>query len=347
MSLTVKIPSDDLNNCFSNRDSFSEYSWDDVDVIHYREIKLLGQGTFGKVSLVVDGEGNQFAMKTCLEEHYLCDTKQEAEMLMELQHENIVKLHNIIKDGNGFKLVMELYHGTALDLLIDNGYSGLEEEVIRDLTIDVLRALSFMRSKHYSHCDLKPENILYKIDRTRKSGYRFVISDFGNVVKGDKLPYFYRIQTNHYRCAENLLNCTDITSCDYPSLACIIYELFTGEYLVKSDQYDPEVEKNQILQQMKAITIKTTNSMIIKVATDEKKTEDRFIMRTIFEMRRSNLHTGNGMLDKNIPIGWIDLIERLLLPFPKFRLQGEEALRHYILEEEEEYELVDLDRELI
>jgi len=293
-------------------------------------VRYLGEGTFGKISLVVDKEGNQFAMKTCKD--YLLDMRKEAYIMMELQHENIVKLYDII----GQKIIMELYDGSVFDLFEDNGHLPLNEEIIRDLTTDILRGLAFMRSKNYSHCDLKPENILYKRDQSRNSGYRFVIADFGSAVKGDKLPYYYRIQTNHYRCAENLMGSTDITSCDYPSLACIIYELFTGEYLVKShlfnkNENDPEVQKEQILQQMKAITVQTTNSAIIKVGSDEKKIEDRFIIRSIFQMRCNNIYIGNGMLDKNISLLWIDLIEQLLLPFPKFRLQGEEALKHIVL----------------
>ena len=107
---------------------------------------------------------------------------------------------------------------------------GLTEPVLLDLVQDLVNGLTFMQSKNVTHCDLKPENVLYVLDNTRQSGYRFIIADFGGAEEIAVVNR--RIQTNHYRCPENLLNKkNDIRACDFFSMGCIIYTAITGIFL--------------------------------------------------------------------------------------------------------------------
>jgi dual specificity protein kinase YAK1 len=249
---------------YSSKSSFQDFSWTwedspspffswdlptswKEDETSYNEIRLLGEGAFGQVILVEDDQGEKFAMKKCTLSKHDYNTHREAEIMRLLQGcENIVQLVKTIpnedKDRYGVHLIIELCDGDLLSLIQKSGYEGLQEDVVKDLAQDMIKAIRFMRLRDVSHCDLKPENILFKIDLTRKSGYRFLIADFGNSERGDNIIEFYRIQTNHYRCGENLReqimfeigdDCkTDISSCDYGSLACILCEAITGEYLI-------------------------------------------------------------------------------------------------------------------
>lgn len=200
----------------------------------------LGQGTFGTVSLVEDASGTLFAYKTCSYKKYSKRTVDEAYIMKQLVGcPFIVELVDTIPNGEGLDMVMELCQGDLLDMLKS---FPLEEELVLDLISDVSNGLAFMRSKNMSHCDLKMENILYKFDETRASGVRFLIADFGNVLYS--MDYFHPIQTRPYRAGENLMLSCDISSCDMASLACIIYEFITGDYLVMSNNSEDHLAEH-------------------------------------------------------------------------------------------------------
>jgi serine/threonine protein kinase len=200
----------------------------------------LGQGTFGTVSLVEDASGTLFANKTCTYSKHLKRTVDEADIMRQLVGcPFIVQLVDTIPNGEGVDIVMELCEGNLLEFLKS---FPLGEDMVLDLISDVSNGLAFMSSKNMSHCDLKMENILYKSDETRPSGFRFLISDFGNVLYS--MESFHYIQTRHYRAGENLMRSCDISSCDMASLACIIYEFITGEYLVQSSDPDEHLSEH-------------------------------------------------------------------------------------------------------
>jgi len=327
--------------------SFQEFSWDDlkiessvfssclVNVINfYKEICVLGEGAFGKVLLVEDISGKRFARKECTDKKNDYNTQHEAEMMRLLQGcENIVQLIETIPNREGVDLIMELCDGTLLDLIHESRYDGLGEIITKDLAQDMIRAIQFMRERDISHCDLKPENILYKRDQSRHGGYRFLVGDFGNSDQGDVFPYFFRIQTNHYRCAENLISSlkkeeTDISSCDYGSLGCILCEAITGEYLVEGEEGE---ENDQLLQILTFIGM--TKLQKIKNLVFEK--EDS-IYHDVYEQNRMIKVSRNEKYDhfqyvfdkictfENYHI-WLDFIRELLLPFPNLRLKGKNA----------------------
>ena len=200
----------------------------------------LGQGTFGTVFLVEDASGTQFAYKTCTYTKHLERTVEEADVMSQLIGcPFIVELVDTIPKGEGMDIVMELCEGNLFEFLKS---FPLQEEMVLDLISDISNGLAFMRSKNMSHCDLKMENILYKSDETRPSGFRFLISDFGNVMYS--MESFHYIQTRPYRAGENLMRSCDISSCDMSSLACIIYEFITGKYLVQSSDPDEHLSEH-------------------------------------------------------------------------------------------------------
>ena len=46
------------------------------------------------------------------------------------------------------------------DLIKENDFEGFPMEVVRNYSIQILKALKYMKSLSVIHCDLKPENIL-------------------------------------------------------------------------------------------------------------------------------------------------------------------------------------------
>jgi serine/threonine protein kinase len=220
----------------------------------YTKLHKIGKGGFGQVYAVQNQSGDVFAYKTCTDQRYLQDTVQEVSVMNKLSGcKNIVQLVDSVPNQDGYDIVMELCEGTLLSLLEQNDMNGLEEVVVLDLLRDISEGLAFMRDKSISHCDLKPENILYKRVSDSKSGYRFLLSDFGNAFEGYYLSQYHRLQTNHYRCMKNLLFSCEVKNCDMPSLACVLYEAITGQYLIDCAEDD---ELGQIRTQIDVIGMK-------------------------------------------------------------------------------------------
>lgn len=103
---------------------------------------------------------------------------KEIKILKELQHENIVALHDVQETPNSVFLVMEYCNGGDLaDYLQAKG--TLSEDTIRVFLQQIAAAMKVLHSKGIIHRDLKPQNILLSYTSRRKTGIRIKIADFG------------------------------------------------------------------------------------------------------------------------------------------------------------------------
>lgn len=75
---------------------------------------------------------------------------------------NIVQLkHGFFFRGHAC-LVFELLHINLYEFLKLYKFNGLNLDLIRRITIQILQGLQFFKKHKIIHCDLKPENILLK-----------------------------------------------------------------------------------------------------------------------------------------------------------------------------------------
>jgi len=97
---------------------------------------------------------------------------REARIQAQLNHPNVVNVHNLLEHDGRLLLVMEFVEGETLDKLIqDNGALPYNQAI--EITCQVLNALSFMHSKGVIHRDLKPGNIMIAEEG------RVKVTDFG------------------------------------------------------------------------------------------------------------------------------------------------------------------------
>jgi serine/threonine-protein kinase len=91
-----------------------------------------------------------------------------------LDHENIVKVYDISQDGEVPFIVVECVAGRDVgDLLGENRGGRLNEQFVRRMATQLLRALSYAHGRGIIHRDIKPSNILLMPDGTVK------VADFG------------------------------------------------------------------------------------------------------------------------------------------------------------------------
>jgi len=83
---------------------------------------------------------------------------REARIVAELNHPNIIVIHDVGEVDGRMYLSMELVEGGDLKDRLESGLTVIEATGI---ATDIARALEFAHEKGYVHRDIKPENVLF------------------------------------------------------------------------------------------------------------------------------------------------------------------------------------------
>ena len=131
----------------------------------YKELDLLGNGSFSEVYKVQIGE-EYFALKriygSALEDKvYRECINREIEIMQKLKHPHIVKLMEVLEGENSLELLLEYVGGgTLFDLM--QTHQQLPESTVRNYVRDIADVLAYLHAFPCPilHRDIKPENIL-------------------------------------------------------------------------------------------------------------------------------------------------------------------------------------------
>ena len=127
---------------------------------HYRLVRLLGKGMFGKVYVAerIDVPAHQVALKMVPREVYSGrNVERELVMLAAASHPNIVQLKDHGMTGGYVWLTMPVYEGVTLAERLRRGALELEEAY--EVFLPIARALDALHKAGLRHQDIKPENI--------------------------------------------------------------------------------------------------------------------------------------------------------------------------------------------
>ena len=131
----------------------------------YRLGNVLGKGAFAVVHEATQLEPPHlsYAVKVIqrnrLKPIDLRHFKNEVQIMLDLQHENIIRLHELYKTPDFFLVVMEKLDGGELfDRICQKEvYNEMEA---RDVCRTVFEAMAYCHEQKVAHRDLKPENLL-------------------------------------------------------------------------------------------------------------------------------------------------------------------------------------------
>lgn len=193
--------------------------------------KILGHGQFGTVREAVKKEtGVTFAVKTINKkrvEGNLHLLKREAEILLTLDHPNLIKAFESYEDDRSLHIVTELCTGgELLDRITEK--SRYKEKGAAKVMRQILAAVNHLHLNGICHRDLKPENFLFV---SREKGASLKLVDFGLASKfanqlGTEMKSV--VGTPYYLAPELLNRGRYGPLCDMWSIGVIMYMLLSG-----------------------------------------------------------------------------------------------------------------------
>ncbi|XP_056290719.1 serine/threonine-protein kinase MAK isoform X9 [Pseudoliparis swirei] len=208
----------------------------------YTNLKQLGDGTYGSVLMARNNEsGELVAIKRMKRKFYSweeCMNLREVKSLKKLNHANVVKLKEVIRENDHLYFVFEYMKENLYQLMKDRKRL-FPESVIRNISFQILQGLSFIHKHGFFHRDMKPENLLCMGPELVK------IADFGLAREiRSKPPYTDYVSTRWYRAPEVLLRSATYSSpIDLWAVGCIMAELYTLRPLFPGNSEVDEIFK--------------------------------------------------------------------------------------------------------
>ncbi|PGH21458.1 CMGC/CLK protein kinase [Polytolypa hystricis UAMH7299] len=231
----------------------------------YSIIKLLGQGTFGKVVEAYDKvKKTRCAVKIIRSvQKYRDASRIELRVLStlasndKLNRNKCIHLRDCFDFRNHICIVTDLLGQSVFDFLKGNGFVPFPSSQIQSFARQLFTSVAFLHDLNLIHTDLKPENILlvnnayqtFTYNRTipssshttaRNARQRRVLLDseirlidFGSATFEDEY-HSSVVSTRHYRAPEIILNLGWSFPCDIWSIGCILVEFFTGDALFQT-----------------------------------------------------------------------------------------------------------------
>ncbi len=226
-----------------------------TQILNYRIERLIGEGGMGNVYLGVHTHiGRKVAIKALnpglaknpeIRERF----KNEASMLSQLHHPNIVQLYDYVEMEQGVFLVMEFADGQPLDEYIEKVTGPIPEDKALPMFAKILDGVAYAHKKNVVHRDIKPSNIIVSPEGKVK------ILDFGIAkIIGDSNHKLTKTGTKLgtvlYMSPEQVKGQTLDLRTDIYSLGITLFEMLTGKCPFDSNSTEYEVYKKIVEEPM-------------------------------------------------------------------------------------------------
>ncbi len=202
--------------------------------MEYRFIKKVSEGSFGRVDIVEDESGSQFARKTLLPQRrrdyvhrrIVKRFHNEVSFMSSSNHKNIIPIITSNLEDKSPWYVMPI---ATSSLRRDVKNLDKTDPLFRQAAFDILDGLSYTHEKGFYHRDICCANALRFKTGT---GFIYRLSDFGAVTRIGSEGPFFKIDSGHYRYAPPEITIKPMIGSeksDIYGFGAILHELF-GEH---------------------------------------------------------------------------------------------------------------------
>ncbi|KNC98912.1 CMGC/CLK protein kinase [Spizellomyces punctatus DAOM BR117] len=318
----------------------------------YKIMRLLGQGTFGKVVEAYDRQTRQrVAIKVIRAvQKYRDASKVEIRVLNALKthdpenRKRCIHLQETFDYRNHICMVFELLSQSVFDFLKENAFAPFPPWQIKAFATQILEAVAFLHDLGLVHTDLKPENLMLVDNQTRVVGgsrrsakarkellcTSIRLIDFGSAIFEEDY-HSSVVSTRHYRAPEIIL-CTGWSfPCDMWSVGCILVEFCTGDALFQTH------DNLEHLAMMEAVLGKFPEKIIRSVG----KASQKYFRNNRLDWPNSETQKQSKRFVKNMkPLrdiirpqddimeSFLDLVQQMLVYDPRERITARQALQH-------------------
>ncbi|XP_073139550.1 mitogen-activated protein kinase homolog NTF6 isoform X1 [Henckelia pumila] len=294
----------------------------EVPVKYIPPITPVGRGAYGLVCCATNAETKEEVAIKRIANAFdnRIDAKRtlrEIKLLTHMDHENIIKIKDIIRppDKQEFNDVYIAYELMDTDLhQIICSSQELTEDHCQYFLYQLLRGLKYIHSADVLHRDLKPSNLLLDANCDLK------ICDFGLARTTSETDFMTEyVVTRWYRAPELLLNCSEYTAAiDMWSVGCILMEIIKREPIFPGKDY---------IQQLGLINEQLLGSPEDSDLGFLRSDNARKYVKQLPNVPKQPL---SKKFPDISPVA-INLVEKLLVFDPAKRITVEEALNHPFL----------------
>lgn len=203
----------------------------------YTLVKPVGKGASGQVWLLEHAKKSEPLVAKILYRHLAQDSAvverfvRERSVLLGLEHEHIVTVHDLVVEGSTLALVMDYFPGGSLrDVLTHSGPLAPAQALL--LTATVLETLAYAHGRNVIHRDIKPDNILFSTAPTAEEGLELAVkvTDFGisSIINTEKSNTTGIVGTPYYIPPELIQTGVSGPAGDVYSAGIMLYELLCG-----------------------------------------------------------------------------------------------------------------------
>ena len=174
-----------------------------------------------------------------LDSQFAARFEREARFMASLQHENILHVHDFVKDGGSMYIVMEYVQGIDLYDLLQLS-PRLPVEVAAIIALQVARALDYAHFRGIIHRDIKPANVIISYQGEVK------LMDFGiarDQALADLTEAGTGVGTPSYMSPEQILGDKLDFRSDVFSLGIVLYQMLTGRKPFVEDEARTVMQK--------------------------------------------------------------------------------------------------------
>jgi len=211
----------------------------------YKVLHKIAESMVGTVLKVLDETtGNEVALKVLKQEHakYL---RTEINILTNLDHPNIIRLHCIKKIDGWMYANLEYCQYDLMDLLRLKNFE-VSEEAVANIMFQIFHALSYLHSRNIVHRDLKLRNVCVVGEKNLHKALVKII-DFGLSVQYRTGDWLEKPQgTRHFMCPEMCEGRKYGPGCDVWGAGVIMHILLCGKRPFKGTDWK-ELKKSIVL----------------------------------------------------------------------------------------------------